>query len=100
MELHHSFRVPIGIDEAWTTFNDLERIAPCLPEGWTGYRAVVRGPDGAIRVEVSAHPGQDGGAVERTVDGTPLAEDLVAFPTDGSTLCVTVGVPGRGSRAG
>ncbi|MGJ7441240.1 SRPBCC domain-containing protein [Aquipuribacter sp. MA13-6] len=31
MELQHRFHVPIGIDEAWTTFNDLERIAPCLP---------------------------------------------------------------------
>lgn len=53
MELHHSFRVPIGIDEAWTTFNDLERIAPCLPgaqltsvegDDFTGKAKVKVGP--------------------------------------------------------
>jgi uncharacterized protein len=31
MELQHTFTVPIGIDEAWTAFTDIERIAPCLP---------------------------------------------------------------------
>jgi uncharacterized protein len=53
MELQHSFRVPIGIDEAWTTFNDLERIAPCLPgaqltsvegDDFTGKAKVKVGP--------------------------------------------------------
>jgi len=31
MELTHRFTVPAPIDEAWATFNDLERIAPCFP---------------------------------------------------------------------
>lgn len=31
MELTHEFTVPAPIDEAWATFNDLERIAPCFP---------------------------------------------------------------------
>jgi carbon monoxide dehydrogenase subunit G len=31
MELQHTFTVPIGIDEAWAAFTDIERIAPCLP---------------------------------------------------------------------
>jgi carbon monoxide dehydrogenase subunit G len=53
VELHHSFRVPIGVDEAWTTFNDLERIAPCLPgaqltsvdgDDFTGKAKVKVGP--------------------------------------------------------
>ena len=53
MELQHSFRVPSGIDEAWTTFNDLERIAPCLPgaqltslegDDFTGKAKVKVGP--------------------------------------------------------
>ena len=31
MELTHQFTVPASIDEAWATFNDLERMAPCFP---------------------------------------------------------------------
>jgi carbon monoxide dehydrogenase subunit G len=31
VELQHTFTVPLAIDEAWTAFNDLERIAPCFP---------------------------------------------------------------------
>ncbi|WP_426565610.1 SRPBCC family protein [Angustibacter sp. McL0619] len=31
MQLQHRFSVPIGIDDAWAAFTDIERIAPCLP---------------------------------------------------------------------
>ncbi len=31
MELTHRFTVPVPIDDAWKTFNDLELIAPCFP---------------------------------------------------------------------
>jgi carbon monoxide dehydrogenase subunit G len=31
MDLTHRFTVPAPLDEAWTAFNDLERIAPCFP---------------------------------------------------------------------
>lgn len=31
MELEHSFTVPAGIQEAWATLLDVERIAPCMP---------------------------------------------------------------------
>ncbi len=31
MDLQNSFVVPTGIDKAWTTLLDLERVAPCLP---------------------------------------------------------------------
>jgi uncharacterized protein len=31
MKLEHSFTVPAPIDEAWATFNDLERVVPCFP---------------------------------------------------------------------
>lgn len=31
MELSHKFTVPASIEETWTAFNDLERIAPCFP---------------------------------------------------------------------
>jgi uncharacterized protein len=31
VQLSHRFTVPVSIDETWTAFNDLERIAPCFP---------------------------------------------------------------------
>jgi len=31
MDLQNSFVVPTGIDEAWKTLLDLEKVAPCLP---------------------------------------------------------------------
>ncbi len=31
MELEHSFTVPAGIEQAWATLLDVERIAPCMP---------------------------------------------------------------------
>jgi carbon monoxide dehydrogenase subunit G len=31
VELHHQFAVPMSVDDAWTAFNDLQRIAPCFP---------------------------------------------------------------------
>lgn len=31
MRLEHSFTVPAPIEEAWATFNDLERVVPCFP---------------------------------------------------------------------
>jgi carbon monoxide dehydrogenase subunit G len=31
MKLEHSFTVPAPIEEAWATFNDLERVVPCFP---------------------------------------------------------------------
>ncbi len=53
MELHHEFTVPMGVDDAWTAFNDLERIAPCFPgaaitsvdgDDFTGTAKVKLGP--------------------------------------------------------
>ena len=53
MDLNHTFTVPIGIEEAWTAFNDLEGIAPCFPgavitsvdgDDFTGTAKVKLGP--------------------------------------------------------
>jgi carbon monoxide dehydrogenase subunit G len=53
VELQHTFSVPIPIDEAWTAFNDLERIAPCFPgaqltsvqgDDFTGLAKIKLGP--------------------------------------------------------
>jgi len=59
MEFTHTFRVPVGIDEAFATLTDLERVAPCLPgatleevEGDT-YRGHVKVKVGPISVTYS-----------------------------------------------
>lgn len=53
MDMRHEFTVPIGIADAWETFNDLERIAPCFPgaritsvdgDDFTGLAKVKLGP--------------------------------------------------------
>ncbi len=31
MQLTHSFRVPVPVEEAWVVLRDIERIAPCMP---------------------------------------------------------------------
>ena len=31
MQLEHSFRVPVGVDQAWPILIDIERIGPCMP---------------------------------------------------------------------
>lgn len=31
MQLENEFTVPIGVDEAWKTLMDLERVVPCFP---------------------------------------------------------------------
>ncbi|MEU1488891.1 SRPBCC family protein [Streptomyces sp. NPDC005775] len=31
MQLDHSFTVPAGLDDAWKLFQDLDRVAPCMP---------------------------------------------------------------------
>src|SRR5680860_1141913 len=53
MEMRHEFTVPIPVAEAWATFNDLEKIAPCFPgaqitsvdgDDFTGLAKVKLGP--------------------------------------------------------
>jgi len=66
------------------------RIDPCLPPGWDGFEAEVRGPAGtlAVRVEDRARVGR--GRVEVWVDDGLRENGVVAFPTDGSTRRVHV----------
>lgn len=55
MELVHSFRVPVGVEQAWEVLQDIERIAPCMPgaaidsvdgDDFTGTVKVKLGPIG------------------------------------------------------
>src|SRR3712207_2946412 len=51
MDLSHRFRVPASVEEAWTAFNHLDRIAPCFPGATI---TTVSGNDfeGSIRVKL------------------------------------------------
>ncbi|GAA1741854.1 hypothetical protein GCM10009809_41720 [Isoptericola hypogeus] len=53
MQLEHSFRVPVGVDEAWSTLTDVERVVPCMP-GATLER--VEGDELAGTVKVKVGP--------------------------------------------
>lgn len=53
MELQHRFTVPVGVEETWATFNDIEGVAGCFPgavvteadaESFTGTVKVKLGP--------------------------------------------------------
>ncbi len=59
-------------------------IDPCPPKDWGWAEAEIRGPAGALAIEIedAEHVGR--GSVEMTVDGAPAAGATVAFPTDGS----------------
>jgi len=55
VQLEHSFTVPTGVDQAWSTLLDIERIAPCMPgaaiesvdgDDFTGTVKVRLGPIG------------------------------------------------------
>jgi cyclic beta-1,2-glucan synthetase len=58
-------------------------IDPCLPKAWGWAEAEIRGPAGvlAVQIEDPEHVGH--GSVEMTVDGVPVTDATVAFPTDG-----------------
>jgi len=53
LELQHRFTVPVGVEETWATFNDIEGVAGCFPgavvteadaESFTGTVKVKLGP--------------------------------------------------------
>ena len=60
-------------------------VAPCLPPGWDGYEAWLRGAAGSLHVRVRDPDGLGAGRVELRVNGAPTTEPLIAFPSDGST---------------
>ena len=31
MELEHRFEVPVGVEKAWATLLDMEKVGPCFP---------------------------------------------------------------------
>jgi uncharacterized protein len=66
MELHHEFTVPVPVDDAWRTFLDIERVAPCMPgaavEDYDGKTVT-----GSVKVKV--------GPITVTYKGTAVFEE-------------------------
>ena len=58
------------------------RVAPVVPRGWPGFRAtrLYRGTAYDITVERAG----EGNAVSLTVDGQPIAGDVVPLPAPGT----------------
>ena len=77
----------------------LLRLAPCIPDHWTGFRLRYRATDGAPQYEIEVrNPTSNAAAVIAvTIDGKPGVIDggaaCIPVRTDGSThqVCVTLG---------
>lgn len=79
MDLQHSFTVPIGIDDAWRAFTDLEGIAPCFPgaqitsvdgDDFTGTAKVKLGPIALVYAGKGRWVSRDETAYRAVIDAT------------------------------
>jgi cellobiose phosphorylase len=59
------------------------QIAPSIPERWTGFRAVRRFR--GVTYQITVRREGPGNAVNLTVDGQPVAGDVIPAPADGRT---------------
>ena len=59
------------------------QIAPSIPERWTGFRAVRRFR--GVTYHITVRREGTGNAVNLTVDGQPVAGDVIPAPADGRT---------------
>jgi uncharacterized protein len=66
MELHHEFTVPVPVGDAWRTFLDIERVAPCMP-GATVEDYDGKTVTGSVKVKV--------GPITVTYKGTAVFEE-------------------------
>jgi carbon monoxide dehydrogenase subunit G len=66
VEFEHEFTVPVGVDQAWRTLLDVERVAPCMPGATLDS---VKGDDmvGTVKVKV--------GPIMMTYHGTARFEE-------------------------
>jgi carbon monoxide dehydrogenase subunit G len=108
VQLEHSFTVPVGIDDAWKTLLDIERIAPCMPgatldsvdgDDFTGTVKVRLGPIGLTYKGKAAFIEKDEHAHRAVIDaqgkdvrgnGTAAAKVTANLTPDGSTTQVHV----------
>lgn len=108
MDLTHRFTVPAGLDETWTAFNDLNKIAPCFPgatitemngDEFAGSVKIKLGPISLVYNGTGSFVVRDGGgrkAVIRALgkdkrgNGTAAATVTAEFSADGTGTAVLV----------
>lgn len=105
MELQHTFTVPLPVEAAWEAFNDLPRIAPCLPgaevtsmdgDDFTGLAKVRLGP-------ISLHYTGTGRFLERDRDAyraviEASGKDRRGNGTASATITARLEPEGEGTR--
>ena len=105
MELHHEFVVPIGIEEAWEAFNDLERIGPAFPgaavtgvdgDDFTGSAKVKLGPISLQYTGTGTFASRDATGKRAVIEAS--GKDKRGNGTAGATITASLHEEGTGTR--
>ncbi len=105
MELTHDFTVPAGIDDAWATFMDLERVGSCFPgatvtsvddSGFAGTVKVKLGPIALQYAGTGQFLERDDAAHRAVIEAK--GKDKRGNGTAGATVTVQLAPSGEGTR--
>jgi uncharacterized protein len=105
MELTHDFTVPAGIDDAWATFMDLERVGSCFPgavvtsvdeSGFAGTVKVKLGPIALQYAGTGEFLERDDAAHRAVIEAK--GKDKRGNGTAGATVTVQLAPSGEGTR--
>jgi carbon monoxide dehydrogenase subunit G len=104
MQLHHEFVVPLGIEEAWEAFNDLERIGPAFPgaavtgvtgDDFTGTAKVKLGPISLQYTGTGRFASRDAAGKRAVIEAS--GTDRRGNGTAGATITASLQAEGEGS---
>ena len=105
MELTHDFTVPAGVDDAWATFMDLERVGSCFPgatvtsvdeSGFAGTVKVKLGPIALQYAGTGQFVERDDAAHRAVIEAK--GKDKRGNGTAGATVTVQLAPAGEGTR--
>lgn len=105
MELTHDFTVPAGVDDAWATFMDLERVGSCFPgatvtsvdeSGFAGTVKVKLGPIALQYAGTGQFLERDDAAHRAVIEAK--GKDKRGNGTAGATVTVQLAPSGDGTR--
>jgi uncharacterized protein len=105
MELTHDFTVPAGVDDAWATFMDLERVGSCFPgatvtsvdeSGFAGTVKVKLGPIALQYAGTGQFVERDDAAHRAVIEAK--GKDKRGNGTAGATVTVQLAPAGDGTR--
>ena len=105
MELTHDFTVPAGVDDAWATFMDLERVGSCFPgatvtsvdeSGFAGTVKVKLGPIALQYAGTGQFLERDDAAHRAVIEAK--GKDKRGNGTAGATVTVQLAPSGQGTR--